>query len=189
VHTFYYLIFCAEILTVQLGYLTCLYHWMPLLQASKTCMPSDHIPNLGDVKATQENCASSCWASCQELLSQQACHTLYDFNLTTWPAHMSLNRSCCHRLAPEHKFPAGHLDCYAATKWACDNASALGGDPTQVAVGGDSAGGSIAAAVCHLARDLKGPKLAMQVLLYPMMQPTAHYGKPFVTSVGRPSPF
>ncbi len=98
---------------------------------------------------------------------------------------MSLKRSCCHRLAPEHKFPAGHLDCYAATKWAFDNASALGGDQTRVAVGGDSAGGSIAAAVCHLARDMKGPKLAMQVLLYPMTQPTAHYGKLFVTIFGR----
>lgn len=96
---------------------------------------------------------------------------------------MSLKRSCCCRLAPEHKFPAGHLDCYAATKWAFDNAVALGGDQTQVAVGGDSAGGSIAAAVCHLARDMKGPKLAMQVLLYPMMQPTAHYGKAFVATL------
>ena len=82
---------------------------------------------------------------------------------------------CC-RLAPEHKFPAGHLDCYAATSWAYTNAPSFGGDPDQLAVGGDSAGGGLAAAVCMMARDMKGPKIALQVLLYPMVQPTAHYG-------------
>lgn len=82
----------------------------------------------------------------------------------------------CYRLAPEHKFPAGHLDCYAATNWAYTNAPGLGGDAAQLAVGGDSAGGCLAAAVCMMARDMKGPKIALQVLLYPMMQPTAHYG-------------
>ena len=80
------------------------------------------------------------------------------------------------RLAPEHKFPAGHLDCYAATSWAYNNAPSFGGDPGQLAVGGDSAGGGLAAAVCMMARDKKGPKIALQVLLYPMTQPTAHYG-------------
>ena len=80
------------------------------------------------------------------------------------------------RLAPEHKFPAGHLDCYAATSWAYTNAPSFGGDPAQLAVGGDSAGGGLAAAVCMMARDMKGPNIALQVLLYPMMQPTAHYG-------------
>ncbi|KAL0019887.1 hypothetical protein WJX77_000906 [Trebouxia sp. C0004] len=93
-----------------------------------------------------------------------------------------------YRLAPEHKFPAGHLDCYAATKWAYDNASALGGDQTHVAVGGDSAGGSIAAAVCHLARDMKGPNLAMQVLLCPMTQPTAHYESESMNKLGTIAP-
>ncbi len=173
-------------LTVQLGYRTCLHAWM-LPTGFKVVHAFRPRPLSRDLKAMQAKCASSCNASCPDLqnLSQPACHTLYDLNLTMWPAHMSLKRSCCHRLAPEHKFPAGHLDCYAATKWAFDNASAIGGDQTQVAVGGDSAGGSIAAAVCHLARDMKGPKLAMQVLLYPMTQPTAHYGKPFVTIVGR----
>ena len=85
--------------------------------------------------------------------------------------------SCC-RLAPEHKFPAGHLDCYAAASWAYTNAPSFGGDPAQLAVGGDSAGGGLAAAVCMMARDMKGPKIALQVLLYPMVQPTAHYGDP-----------
>ena len=80
------------------------------------------------------------------------------------------------RLAPEHKFPTGHMDCYAATNWAYHNAPSFGGDSTQLAVGGDSAGGNLAAAVCMMARDKKGPKIALQVLLYPMTQPTAHYG-------------
>ncbi len=71
------------------------------------------------------------------------------------------------------------MDCYAATKWAADNACTIGGDPAQLAVGGDSAGGSLAAAVCLLARDMKGPKIRMQILMYPMAQPTALYGKAY----------
>lgn len=69
------------------------------------------------------------------------------------------------------------MDCYTATKWAYDNASAIGADPKHVAVGGDSAGGSMAAAVCLLAQDMNGPKLTLQVLMYPMTQPTALYGE------------
>ena len=74
--------------------------------------------------------------------------------------------SFCCRLAPEHEFPAGHLDCYAATNWAYTNAPSFGRDPDQLAVGGDSAGGGLAAAVSMMARDMKGPKIALQVLLY-----------------------
>lgn len=76
-----------------------------------------------------------------------------------------------YRRAPEHPFPAGLEDCYAATEWAADYAADLGGDPERVAVGGDSAGGNLAAGVTLLARDRGGPELAHQLLVYPSLNP------------------
>jgi acetyl esterase len=72
-----------------------------------------------------------------------------------------------YRLAPEHPFPAGLEDVYAALLWTRDHAAALGGDKTRIVVGGDSAGGNLAASLALLARDRKGPKLAGQWLMYP----------------------
>lgn len=73
-----------------------------------------------------------------------------------------------YRLAPETKFPGPAEDCYAATKWAAENASRFGGDPRNIAVGGDSAGGNLAAAVSLMARDRGGPPLILQLLVYPV---------------------
>ncbi|PZA11829.1 alpha/beta hydrolase [Rhodopseudomonas palustris] len=72
-----------------------------------------------------------------------------------------------YRLAPEHKFPAAVDDAIAATRWIADHAKTLGIDPEQLSVGGDSAGGNLAAVVALHARDHGGPLLAGQVLIYP----------------------
>ncbi len=73
-----------------------------------------------------------------------------------------------YRLAPEHRYPAAHEDCYAATVWAAGNAEDLGADAGKLAVGGDSAGGNLAAVVSLRARDESGPAIRFQLLVYPV---------------------
>lgn len=72
-----------------------------------------------------------------------------------------------YRMAPEHKFPAAVDDSAAATRWVVAQAAALGIDPARLAVGGDSAGGNLAAVLALMARDGTLPKLAFQLLVYP----------------------
>ena len=76
-----------------------------------------------------------------------------------------------YRLAPEHKFPGAVEDCEAALHWVAAHATELGGDPGRIAVGGDSAGGNLAAVVALLAREKGGPKLCFQLLIYPCVAP------------------
>lgn len=73
-----------------------------------------------------------------------------------------------YRLAPEYKFPTAVDDCLAVTKWVAENGPELGVDGARIAVGGDSAGGNLAAVVSQLARDGGGPAIAFQALVYPV---------------------
>ena len=73
-----------------------------------------------------------------------------------------------YRLAPEHKYPAAADDCYAFTRWLAENSEAQGVDPGKIAVGGDSAGGNLAAVVALMARDSGSPSLCCQLLIYPV---------------------
>ena len=74
-----------------------------------------------------------------------------------------------YRLAPEHKFPVPVEDFYCALRWVCEQAGMLSVDPARIAVGGDSAGGNLAAAAAIMARDRGGPRIAHQLLCYPVL--------------------
>lgn len=82
-----------------------------------------------------------------------------------------------YRLAPEHRFPAAYDDCLAVTQWALDHINQLGKHVDRFAIGGDSAGGNLAAAVAISCRDL-GIKLAAQLLLYPATDLSRMKGMP-----------
>ena len=72
-----------------------------------------------------------------------------------------------YRLAPEHPFPAAVDDCFSATRFVFDHAEKIKIDPNRIAVGGDSAGGNLAAVVALMARDKGDPPLVYQLLIYP----------------------
>lgn len=72
-----------------------------------------------------------------------------------------------YRLAPEHPFPAAVEDSYAATAWVVAHATEFQGDPSRIAIGGDSAGANLATVVATMARDQDGPPLLFQLMLFP----------------------
>ena len=92
-----------------------------------------------------------------------------------------------YRLAPEHPFPAPLMDCVTATRWARDNAQSIGCDPSRIAVGGDSAGGNIAAVIANM----QAIPAVYQLLIYPvtdcrLQHPSHQENKdgPFLTHAG-----
>lgn len=101
------------------------------------------------------------------------------FTLCDLDTHDGICRALCagaevivvsvdYRLAPEHPYPAAPDDAYAATQWVYEHAAELGGDPGRLAVAGDSAGGNLATVTCLRARDLGGPPIGFQLLIYPV---------------------
>ena len=73
-----------------------------------------------------------------------------------------------YRQAPEHPFPASHEDTFAAYKWSLENAASFNGDPSRIAVAGESAGGNMAVAISLMAREQKVPLPLHQLLVYPV---------------------
>ena len=98
---------------------------------------------------------------------------LGDLDSHDWVCRKIANAAQCavvsvdYRMAPEHIFPAAYDDCLAATQWVVGNAGMLKIDASRMSVGGDSAGGNLAAAVAIAFRDGAGPKLKAQILVYP----------------------
>ncbi len=99
---------------------------------------------------------------------------LGDLQMTDAICRTVANRAGCvvvsvdYRLSPEYKFPIPLDDCYAAFTWVAENAASIGVDPSRIAIGGDSAGGNLSAAITLRARDEDGPAIVFQLLVYPV---------------------
>jgi acetyl esterase len=100
---------------------------------------------------------------CRQLASQSECIVV----------------SVDYRLAPEYKFPTAVNDAYAALEWTLSHAHNFGGDPSNIAVGGDSAGGNLAAVVAIMARDHSLNAIKFQLLIYPATAPHANSASHF----------
>jgi acetyl esterase/lipase len=114
---------------------------------------------------------------------------LGDLDSHDWTCRMVANAAQCavisvdYRLAPEHRFPAAFDDSVAAAEWVAANAGLLRIDPARMSVGGDSAGGNLAAAVALALRERGTVKLRAQILTYPIVDLTAAYDACFASGV------
>jgi acetyl esterase len=112
-----------------------------------------------------------------------------DLDSHDWTCRAVANAAKCavvnvdYRLAPEHRFPAAYDDALAAVKWVAANAKLLNIDPARISVGGDSAGGNLAAAVAIALRDEGAIKLRAQILTYPIVDLTWRYDERFSEGV------
>jgi acetyl esterase len=112
-----------------------------------------------------------------------------DLDSHDWVCRAVANAASCavvsvdYRLAPEHRFPAAFDDALAATKWVAANAKLLNIDPAHISVGGDSAGGNLAAAVAIALRGDSAVKLRSQILTYPIVDVTFRYDERFEKGV------
>ena len=95
-----------------------------------------------------------------------------------------------YRLSPENKFPAAYEDCEAATAWIAEHGAEIGCDPNRIAIGGESAGSNLAAAICQTFRDQGGPKICLQLLCVPCLDfsfsAPSHETFAYGYSLGRP---
>jgi len=112
-----------------------------------------------------------------------------DLDSHDWTCRMIANAADCavvsvdYRLAPEHRFPAAFEDSLAAVHWVAANAATLRVDPERISVGGDSAGGNLAAAVAIALRNEGAIRLKAQLLTYPIVDLTAQYDARFAQGV------
>jgi len=112
-----------------------------------------------------------------------------DLDSHDWVCRAVANAANCavvsvdYRLAPEHRFPAAFDDAVTATQWVAANAAMLNIDPARISVGGDSAGGNLAAVAALALRDEGKIKLRAQVLTYPIVDLTFEYDERFEKGV------